>query len=1182
MQKNCYWSPVCLVGRWGPTKILRVMRLTTFLLFISLLHMYGSTSAQRITISGEKISVEDALHSIETQTNYGVIYDHDIFSDRSTLSLSARNMSLTAFLNLVLKDQRVNYYIQGKTVFITPKEMKATAEKAYRLEVHITDLAGNPLPGASVQIRNSKRSGITDALGVLELNVNEGDVLVVSFIGMEMQSIQVTRSILDSSGLSIVLKPAMAKLEEVEVTVNTGYQKIPKERATGSFVHLDNELLNRRVGTNLLDRLDGVTSGLIFNRSNVTDEAFTIRGRSTLLGAEAATPLIVVDNFPYEGNVNNINPNDIESVTVLKDAAAASIWGAKSGNGVIVITTKQGRLNQPLKISMNANFTVTNKPDLFKLREAFSTSDYIDAETELFNLGYFDAILGNTTTWQAVSPVVEMLAKKRNGEVAAGGADSYINSLRSRDVRNDFMKHIYRPGASQQYAVGLQGGGNKAGYLFSAGFDENKSDMVRNGNNRFTINAQHTFYPAKNLEINSGLTYVETNTRENLTYGYKRAETALRGTLPMYPYATFEDGNGRPNVIISNHRPSYLNEAEQKGFMDWRYRILDEIYLTDNRFKGKNILVRTGIKYKIADGLSARLQYQRQQETRNNAYYDDADSYYIRNLVNEYTQVNPVTGALTFPFPKGGRLRQNNQEIAADNLRGQLNFNRTINALHEVTTLLGAEAREFRTSNYTRTSYGYDKEHGTAVTNLDFITTYPTNPSSSKRLPSVSGDVQETVQRFVSYYMNAGYTYDKRYIFSISARRDGANLFGVRTNQKITPLWSAGVAWQLGNEKFYRWTGMPYLKVRATYGFNGNVYNGTAYLTARYGTSQLTGAATGSVANIPNPDLRWERVENVNIGLDFESRTGVISGSVDVYRKRGLDLIEDAPLAPSSGFSTFKGNAASTRTIGMDLVLNTRNINRAFKWQTTVLFNYLKDRVTRLDKNFLALNLVQGQTGSLMAIEGKPLFGMYSYAFAGLDPVNGDPLGYLDKTVSKDYRNILNATPIEEMEFAGSARPVMFGALRNTFSYGGFTLSANITFKLDYYFRRRSTGINLEDAISGTANIDASLRWRQPGDELKTTVPSMVYPSNPNRATFYRTSSILVEAGDHIRFQDIQLSYDLHTRRWAPKKLGQLQLYGYINNIGILWRANTFGIDPDYRDGIPAPLSLSLGIKTIF
>src|SRR5690606_14880483 len=278
-----------------------------------------------------------------------------------------------------------------------------------------------------------------------------------------------------------------------EVQVSTGYQRIPKERATGSFVHIDKKLLNRKVGTNVLDRLDGITSGLIFNSSSTSDELISIRGRSTLLGREAAMPLIVVDNFPYEGNIENINPNNIESITVLKDAAAASIWGARSGNGVIVITTKQGRRNSPLSIEFNANTTIGQKPDLLSLRTALTASDYIDVETELFRKGYYDSDLSNTNSWPAITPVVELLDRHRKGEVDSSALSAYLTGLRQLDVRNDYLAHVYRKSIKQQYALGIRGGTPRNAYSFSLGYDNNDDFIFRNGYKRITLNANNTY-----------------------------------------------------------------------------------------------------------------------------------------------------------------------------------------------------------------------------------------------------------------------------------------------------------------------------------------------------------------------------------------------------------------------------------------------------------------------------------------------------------------------------------------------------------------------------------------------------------------------------------------------------------------------------------------------------------------
>ena len=239
----------------------------------------------------------------------------------------------------------------------------------------------------------------------------------------------------------------------------------------------------------------------------------------------------------------------------------------------------------------------------------------------------------------------------------------------------------------------------------------------------------------------------------------------------------------------------------------------------------------------------------------------------------------------------------------------------------------------------------------------------------------------------------------------------------------------------------------------------------------------------------------------------------------------------------------------------------------------------------RFDKTFAALELSK-TNGGLTAVEGKSLFGIYAYRSAGLDPANGDPRGYYNGAVSKDYLNITQNTSTDSLVYFGSARPAVFGSLRNTVSYKRVSLSFNITGRFKYYFRANSTSVNYSDLVAADPHTDYLLRWQNPGDELKTTVPSLVYPSNANRSTFYQYSDVLVQKGDFIRLQDIQLSYSVPTGKkliWVR----DASIYLYAANIGILWRANNKGIDPDANDNtvyssIPQPFSIAAGIKLSF
>jgi TonB-linked SusC/RagA family outer membrane protein len=1054
--------------------------------------------------------------------------------------------------------------------------------------------------GATISLHHQNETAYTGASGIFSFTLSSfADEITISHVGFISKTINIYKN--TSSPLIIVLQDTAVKLEEV--VVNTGYQSLPKERATGSFVQIDNKLLNRRVSTNILDRLEGVTSGLIFNAGNLANGTrmpneklgISIRGRSTLDANISADPLIVLDNFPYEGDINNINPNDIESITVLKDAAAASIWGSRAGNGVIVITTKKGHFNQELKVELNSNITFTGKPDLFYSPNFLNSPDFIDAEKFLFSQGYFDDDLLNPSA-PPVSPVVEILNQERMGQISGSQATSQLNALKQIDVRNDFSKYVYRKGLQLQNSVSIQGGSDKSATSLSLGYDDNDDNLIRNGYNRFTLNFQNTYKPLKKLELSAGVLYTESNTENNTTgnaFGY--LSTGGKYGSAVYPYARLSDDKGNPVSIVKDYRQPVIDSFIRIGFLNWRYNPLYEINAADNTSKISSMILRGAVKYTFSKQLNIQVQYQNEKEQIVNRNYYNPDTYHARNLVNKYAELDPATGIFTYPLPQGGILMLGSNALNSFNLRSQLNYNQAIGIRHVINALAGAEVRQVKNTGYQRTSYGYDDKLGTAISNLDFNSAFPLAPSGYAVIPPVQGDIYGTTNRFISYYANASYAYNNKYILTVSGRKDGANIFGVNTNDKITPLWSAGIGWDISKESFYHISWLSFLKTRITYGYSGNVYNASAYLTANYSSSSTTGAQLARITSPPNPDLRWEKIKNINIGVDFALLKSRINGTLEYYQKEGIDLIENAPLAPSTGFSSFKGNAAGTLTKGIDFSLNSTNLNGALRWNTSLLFSFLKDKVTRFDETYIPANLVGNNSPAtveatgLLAVPGKPLYGIYSYRWGGLDPLTGDPLGFVNGKLSKDYLNIIQNTPLDSLVFSGSSRPTIFGALRNTFSWRSLSLSFNITYKLGYYFRQSSTSLNYEDVILGSfANRDYSNRWQQPGDEKSTNVPSVVYPGDPNRNSFYHGSEILVQKGDHIRLQDIRISYDFDKGKWQKMPFTHFQLYVYANNPGILWRANKIGIDPDYIDNgsfgriYPNPKSFSVGLNVGF
>jgi len=1168
--------PKKLVQPRGCTiNILLIMKLTTLILITAILQVSANAFAQKVTLSERNAPLNKIFEKISEQTGFDFLVSTENLKMAKSVTINVQNEDLKSALDKVFTGRPLSFVIQEKMVVVSKKEPRPEKPKGILMVPvivtgRVTDTTGLPLPGATVRIKGSDKITLTDKDGTFTINAQADDEIAVSFVGYNTYSFKITGNL---PFQNITLHPASSKLQEVSV-VSTGYQTIPKERVTGSFAQINNELLNRRVGANVIDRLEGVVPGLIFNHntyasSNGVD--ISIRGHSTLFANDQ--PLIVLDNFPYDGNIGNINPNDIESVTILKDAAAASIWGVKSGNGVIVITTKHGEKNSKMVVDVNSNLTIGEKPKLYYSPNFLGSNDFINVEEALFKQGYYTNDL-SSSSYPPISPVVAILASN----LSQNEKTSKIDSLRNYDVRQQLEKYLYRPSFNQQYSVNLKGGGNNNDYFISAGYDNDLNNQKGNGNQRVTLNSIYNFSPNKKLDFSIGLNFTQSFAQSNSPVGNINA-----GSKSIYPYAQFADANGNALSIVKDYAGSYTDAALQNGFQDWKYRPLDELNNSDNTSKLTDNKVNFGIKYKAFPGFSADLKYQYEKSTSETAGYSSLASYYTRNLINEFTQNN--SGVLSYPVPVGGILDQQNQDLTSQRLRLQSNYTGKW-GVHGISAIAGAEISDVTTAANANTIYGYDKSTG-AFTPVDFTTYFQNNPSgSSSKIPSILG-FQNLSDRYISYFGNAGYTYSNRYGFSLSGRIDKSNLFGVNTNQKSVPLYSTGVSWALSNENFYHVDWLPYAKLRLTYGYSGNVdKNVTAVTTIQQlSNSYLSGTPYATIANPGNPELRWEKVSMTNLGFDYATKNNVLSGSIEYYIKKGIDLIGDSPLPASSGFTTFRGNTANTSGQGLDVVINSVNFEKGnFKWTTNVLFSYATDKVTRYSAPVAASDALiygTGNNGVILPLVDRPLFGVYSYKWAGLDPANGNPRGFLNGKPSSDYAAIIANTPLDSLKFNGTSRPKIFGSFRNTFSYKNFSLSANIIYKLAYFFRRTSISYSsLYQLWQG--NRDYTKRWQKPGDELITDVPSEpALPVDGSRDSFYASSAALISPGDLIRLQDINLSYDFNKTVLKGTPFHRFQIYCYINNIGLIWKANKQGLDPDlFSSALPIPRTISFGIKT--
>lgn len=1145
--------------------------------FSSLPSVLARSQEQPITISVKNATLETIFAEIRKQTGINFIYTKDLLQRTSKVSIDVRNESLQRVMELIMKDQPLSYTVLDEYVVIKKKPVPELNTIIPDKEVRgkVTNNKGEAVMGATVAVKDSRNITFTDEGGVFILrNVSAGAVIQITSVGYDSREVvaQVNEP------LVVLLQQKANVLVPVAVVINTGYQTVSKEKMVGAYSQLDSAAFHRRAGMDILGRLDGTVTGMMFNRVSKA-APITIRGISTTgmnQGDAAFSPLIILDNFPYTGNIDNINPNDVKDITVLKDAAAASIWGSRAGNGVIVITTKKGSYNQPFQLTVTTNFGFTEKPDIW-YAPIMNSADFIDAESFLYSKGYYNSALNNKSSRPVISPVVELLKRRDQGLINAADATAKIDQLRGLDLRDQLDKYIYRVAAKQQYHVNMSGGSDKMNYAVSIGYD-NVHNNVRGSKPdvRYTINSNTVFRPLRSFELTMGIQYTQA-INKSVEFNPKLPPGGGKSTI--YPYAQLADENGNALPIAKDYRAGYTDTAGKGKLLDWKYRPLDEIRNASYTMNDQFLRIDMGASWRFRELFRIDLKYQYTSQDVEVRDYKSIETYFARNLINRFSALD-ATGNIVRNIPLGGILDLNDTRNTMHNARAQASFRDTWHGGHELNTMVAAEIGETKGNFVYARLFGYDDEMGTYATNIDFNSVFQTygNVGGSSKIGMGLSEGNSLVNRFVSLLANASYSYQGKYLLHASARRDGANVFGVHTNNKWKPLWSAGIAWDVLRENFFDLAWLNSLKFRVAIGSMGNVSLMRSGVPSIIYTTpaQLTGLPTAIAGEPPNADLKWEDVKTINIGLDFSVLNGRLTGTVEWFRKRSTDLISTMPVDPTSGVDRFVVNSADLQGKGIDINLNSVNFRGAITWESAFGMSYNKTIVRKFynpaGNNAISLFL----PSDINPVEGQIAWGLASYKWAGLDPENGDPRGFLRKEISKNY-NALSLDSVQNQVFHGSSIPLYSGFLLNTIRYKGFSLSLNILYRLDYYYRLSTISYSALGS-SWISHSDYQFRWKSKGDENTTTVPSFTYPLDGFRNNFYAYSEVNVRRADNIKVQDVRLCY-----QWSRKSAGfpiqKAQVYAYLNNLNLfLWRRSNGSQFPDIDPlGLRTQRTITLG-----
>ena len=1196
-------------------KILCKMRFTLLMVFIC--GFSAMASSQKVALQVQNATLKVALNQLKNQAGVRMLFDADKADKVACADCRLENVELREALDRLLEGTSWGYQeIDG--VYVV-RELPPMAQ-AVRVSGKVVDEDGQPLPGVSVVLKGTTTGVATDVNGefILMVPKAEGAVLVFSFVGMKTQELPVTAD----RPMHVVM---VADSEQMEEVVVTGYQTISKERATGAYAIIDTKVLEQKPTDNLSEALNGLVPGLAVQSSSVDgDLRFIIRGKGTLQDDQVdSDPLIVVDGFPISGYSDDndpfstINPNDVESVTVLKDAAATSIYGARAANGVIVITTKKGKAGSKLQISADAYWSVSSRPDLeyyFNMASAenqFRFEELMNSY-EPINLAYSDPYeMPSARQAYFSAPYAMLYERDSRGSLSMDDYNARKQEL--IDIANqglwedDLQEYIFRRMVHQQYNVALRGATDRLNYAFSASFDDDKSYLQGDRNQRVLLNLSSSAKLTKNLTFDLSI---------NTTFEKEQNNGVTDVSSWLSPWTRLVDDEGNfVHIATSNtvYEPVLESEYEGKTSADWHYNPVEDRQYTDNRSKTMNYRIQGGFNYNTSWGLnlSAKGQYEQRRYTNHVSY--DPESYFVRNLYNTYSTLNTETGRYVSYFPDGGIFTDSGNTYESYNLRGQADYNRTFGA-HALSVLLGTEIISATTETTpTITRYGFNEYTNSVMTTPDYITYQDDIFGVWSRLPfDELGTLSTREDRFFSVYANASYTYNDKYSLTASFRTDASNFQSESQRDKFSPFWSVGASWLISHEGFMSqvdWVNQ--LKLRASYGIAG-------VAAGKSGTSSVTTLAVypGSIVyshNEPyntiaargNETLTWEKSRTFNIGVDASFFGNKLTGTVEFYNKYSYDVLSEATVpAISYGANEATFNNAAVLNRGVELSLST-NIPIAgdLRWNGMLNYAFNRNKVKEYDlrTSFPAFNpgYVEDFPVDLITVL-KPA-GYTPEGFVILQGKDGTQEVIQSYETSHCTEQILRneGQTIDDNNWAyylGTATPTSNLSFTNTFSWKGLTLSFMITGRFGYYVFRNDYFTNYMNQAHYSKQLDESFRVYDEGYANQNGYSAFPLYNDENYPIFsgayaymytYNASlsfPTMYIKGDHIRMNEVYLGYDLPESLLSKQGVfSRVNVYARANNLGLIWSANG-EMDLDYTVGTMKPMptfmfGLKLGFK---
>ena len=1173
-------------------KIFRVMKMTCFLMFVLLTQVWGNVIAQNQTVSVDmkNCSVEEFLREIKEQTGVRFMYKSEYVETIPRFDVNAKDRHLMALLDEVFVDKGIRCLYDNGVIVLTKMQQKEL-EKVV-IKGIVKDERNQSLAGVTVLIKGTTIGVATDSNGEFSLTTVKQDSLILQFffIGMERREVRWT----GQKMLHIVLLDDSHDMDEVVVT---GYQTISRRESASAISTVEAKDIMVQGAGSIDQMLQGRIPGMMVLNTSGEPSAtpkIRIRGNATINGNKS--PVWVVDGVILEqdvpftasdinsedaeyliGNaIAGLNPQDIETITVLKDASATAIYGVKAANGVIVITTKKGVMGLPV-ISYNGNLTLNTRPS-YKNYHRMNSQERVLFSRQLVesNMNFGRVPIGET-----FEAAYEQLMSK---QISQTEFEQKVKDLQRRNT--DWFDLLFRSDITHTHALNVSGGTESVKYYVSAGYSNIEGAAKGSESEKFTALAKVDVNYNEYLGFTAKVDYATTS---NMGYSsvvnpFDYAYSTTR-TMPAYN----EDGS-----YYMSYRATGSTGRDYIG-----YNVLKELKNTGKSSKMDDFNTLLALRLKLWKGLKYEGTFSWHIGNTNTRDWATAQSYKVTEIrgyeYGTYTEYDSEFSDSKLPY--GGILTQGSTRKNGYTLRNMLSYSHLF-GVHDVSVSAGMEARRNEYKGVSMTGYGWIPEFGEMF-----------NPVETSNYISSYGDNKPTninsFTQVASFFGIASYSYANRYVFNANIRSDGSNKFGSDPKYRWLPTYSFAVKWIASNESFLGYVDwINNLSFRGSYGIQGNIHeSATPYLIVTVGNrDRVTGLPISKISMLPNPDLRWEKTKSWNAAIDFALFDGRVKGGFDIYRKNTSDLIMSKQVAASTGQNVLYYNAGKMVNKGFEGFLNLELVNnRTWNWRLGFNFGRNLNEITLANRDDLSeASVVDQMLEGTLAVEGQPIGSMYTYRFAGLNQDNGYPLFYA-KNGSKVHRALRQDL---ELVNCGSIFPKLSGGFDTQVTFKK-RLSLSLNFAYSMGSVSRLPKFYDSYTIDPLTNLsDEWLKcWKQSGDNTIYPAPynsadmkdyfatdtGRMYDISEGLTGFsnpydlYNNSDIRVAKADFLKLKMVALSYNMTQRVLDFLHVSSLLVRFQVTNLFTIADKKWKGLDPETNGAnIPALPTYSFGLNVSF